>query len=473
MISSNEGLWDVSAELSRARLPDKRLGARVREVVRSLASRAGDSFPEAMGSNAALEAFYRLVNNPRVNHPELLASHVLNTVERAALVDGDVLALHDTSTMKFSHLHVEEIGELNTKKAGFFAHATLLLDGTAERCPLGVVALETIHRAPGGTRHKLSGAACAKLEDKESARWFAAVCEAEMQVFGKARLVHVLDREGDSYELYARMLVRGSRFVVRGDDRACLFDGERTHVKDVLSRQRVVVEREVTLAKRTTDTVAPKSARPVREARMAQLTVAACALQLKAPHYISADLPKQITLNVVHVFEPNPPEDMEPVEWFLFTTEPIETDAQLLRVIDIYRHRWVIEEFFKALKTGCLYEERQLESREGLLNALVFFLPIACQLLWLRSYGRNNPDAPAKGLVTETQEQVIRHFSSRKLSQSPTARELIWAIAAIGGHLKRNGEPGWQVLGRAWRRVLELEAGWLAACATFQKSAIT
>jgi hypothetical protein len=473
MTRPNSGLWDVSMELSRARLPDKRLASRVAAVMQSLASRPADSFPEAMRSNSALEAFYRVVNNPRVNHPELLASHVLNTVERAAEVDGDVLALHDTTTMKFPHLSVEEIGVLNTKKAGFFVHATMLLDGTAERSPLGVVALETIHRAPGGTRHALSGPACAKLEEKESSRWFAAVRETEMQVFGKARVVHVMDREGDSYELYARMRLRGTRFVVRGDDRACLFDGERTRVKELLSRQRVVVEREVSLARRTTKTIATKSTRQAREARMAQLTIAACTLQLKAPRYISDDLPKQITLNVVHVFEPNPPQDMEPVEWLLFTTEPIDTDAQLLRVVDIYRHRWVIEEFFKALKTGCLYEERQLESREGLLNALVFFLPIACQLLWLRSYGRNHPDAPAKPLVTQTQELVIRHFSSHKLSESPTAHELIWAIAAMGGHLKRNGEPGWQVLGRAWRRVLELEAGWLAASATFQKSVIT
>lgn len=473
MISTEPGLLDVSMEFSRTRLPDKRLRERAETIMRCLTSQPTASFPEAMGSSDALEAFYRFVDNARVNHRALLASHVRKTVERAAEVDGDVLALHDTSTMKFPHLSVEEVGVLNTKKAGFFVHPTLLVDGTAERCPLGVVALETIHRVPGGTRHELSGAACAQLKDKESARWFAAVCETEMQVFGKARVVHVMDREGDSYELFARMLTRRSRFVVRGDDRACLFDGERIHVKELLSRQRVVVEREVSLARRTTETIATKSARPVREARMAQLTIAACTLQLKASKYISADLPRQITLNVVHVFEPNPPAGMEPVEWFLFTTEPIDTDAQLLRVVDIYRYRWVIEEFFKALKTGCIYEERQLESREGLLNALVFFLPIACQLLWLRSYGRNHPDASAKGMVTETQEQVIRHFSSRKLAQSPTARELIWAIAAIGGHLKRNGEPGWQVLGRAWRRVLDYEAAWIAAYATFQKSVIT
>ena len=93
----------------------------------------------------------------------------------------------------------------------------------------------------------------------------------------------------------------------------------------------------------------------------------------------------------------------------------------------------------------------------------MLFLPIACQLLWLRSCSRTQPDAPAQGLVSETQEQIIRHFSPRKLPAAPTVRELIWAIAAMGGHLKRNGEPGWQVLGRAWRRVLELEVGWRGA----------
>ena len=151
------------------------------------------------------------------------------------------------------------------------------------------------------------------------------------------------------------------------------------------------------------------------------------------------------------------------MEWFLLTTEPIETNEQLLRVVDIYRHRWIIEEFFKALKTGCQYEARRLESLEGLLVALVLFLPIACQTLWLRGCARTTPDAPAEGLVNETQEHIIRHFSPRKLPPSPTVRELVWAIAALGGHLKNNGEPGWQVLGRAWQRILSLEEGWRAA----------
>jgi hypothetical protein len=168
-------------------------------------------------------------------------------------------------------------------------------------------------------------------------------------------------------------------------------------------------------------------------------------------------------LNAVRVIELGPPPDVEPVEWLILTTEPIETEQQLQRIVDIYRCRWVIEEFFKALKTGCLYEERHLEEREALMMALVMFLPIACQLLWLRSRAQAEPEASAEGLINELQLKVVRRFSDFKLPNQPTIRQLVWAIASMGGHLKNNGDPGWQTLGRGWRRLLELEEGWRAA----------
>jgi hypothetical protein len=37
------------------------------------------------------------------------------------------------------------------------------------------------------------------------------------------------------------------------------------------------------------------------------------------------------------------------------------------------------------------------------------------------------------------------------------------AIARLGGHLKRNGEPGWLVLGRGYLKLLDLAQGFLIA----------
>jgi hypothetical protein len=36
-------------------------------------------------------------------------------------------------------------------------------------------------------------------------------------------------------------------------------------------------------------------------------------------------------------------------------------------------------------------------------------------------------------------------------------------IAALGGHIKNNGDPGWLVLGRGFTRFVEAEAVWRLA----------
>ncbi len=47
-----------------------------------------------------------------------------------------------------------------------------------------------------------------------------------------------------------------------------------------------------------------------------------------------------------------------------------------------------------------------------------------------------------------------------KLGDSPTATEALLALAAIGGHIKSNGSPGWLTLWRGYRKLVEMEAGY-------------
>ena len=53
-------------------------------------------------------------------------------------------------------------------------------------------------------------------------------------------------------------------------------------------------------------------------------------------------------------------------------------------------------------------------------------------------------------------------MTSRKLPAQPTVHDAPWAIAALGGHMKTNGEPGWLVLHRGMNKLLAYEQGWLA-----------
>ena len=49
------------------------------------------------------------------------------------------------------------------------------------------------------------------------------------------------------------------------------------------------------------------------------------------------------------------------------------------------------------------------------------------------------------------------------MTVTPSNREVYMALAALGGHLRSNGPPGWNVLGRAYEKLLVLERGWVAA----------
>jgi hypothetical protein len=75
----------------------------------------------------------------------------------------------------------------------------------------------------------------------------------------------------------------------------------------------------------------------------------------------------------------------------------------------------VIEEYFKALKTGCAIEKRQLESLRALVNALALFAVIAWRQLHLRSVARLTPDAPATNALTVDRQRAPER------SASPTA----------------------------------------------------
>jgi hypothetical protein len=103
-----------------------------------------------------------------------------------------------------------------------------------------------------------------------------------------------------------------------------------------------------------------------------------------------------------------------------------------------------------------------MESYEALLIALALFLPIAIRLLALRDAARTEPDAACVAL-TPRQLQLLRACGRRTLSATPSNKQVLLALAALGGHLRSNGPPGWIVLGRAFDKLLVLEQGWVAA----------
>jgi hypothetical protein len=171
-------------------------------------------------------------------------------------------------------------------------------------------------------------------------------------------------------------------------------------------------------------------------------------------------------VNLVEVMEVDPPEGEVPVSWVLVTTLPVDTPEQVAAVVDAYRARWLIEEWFKAMKTGCAYEDRQLESIDTLLKAFVLLAPVATRLLTLRWLAHNETDCPATVVLSVDEIKFLRAIErtrKRELSTAPTAYDVMLAIAKMGGFLTSNKVPGWRVLGRGFEEFSLMYEGYLIA----------
>lgn len=442
------------SDAQNANFSDLRLRARLGKLMSKLAVNPALSFPKSLTSSE-LEAGYRFFGNHVVTPDGILSGH-FDGVRAAVENELTVLIAHDTSTVAFNSEGAREgLGRVRSAGQAFFAHVSLVLSDDGKRRPLGVAALKTWVRGEEPSRG-------------EKARWWDSV-QLSSERLGRARnVVHLMDREGDDYSLLARLTEGGHRFVVRLNHDRILSesapDGPRK-ISEAMARVECEVKREARLSKRIDGARSPKqkSAHPSRGMRNATLSIGAATITLKRPTTAERTIASSLTLHVVRVWEANPPEGETPIEWLLATSEPIDSPEALELTVERYRARWTIEEFFKALKTGCAFSERQLGDYEGLINAFAVFVPIACRLLALRSAAHNDADAPASRVLEPDEIDVLRALGRRPLPSNPTTRDALLAVAALGGHSKWAPDPGWLTISHGFAELALLTRGWRAA----------
>lgn len=441
----------LSTEISGAKLGDPRRSRRFEKIVERLAESPKQSFPQAFSSPAEQEGFYRFLRSEHFTWTDMLAPHVEKTLGRATEC-GECLVLHDTTQFSFSSKRAD-LGLTASTAHGFMGHFSLVVTADGARVPLGVAAVELFTRKErkGKSRfeHNL------KNPNNESLRWERGVEAVEAGRDGNFEAIHVADREGDIFPFFSKVIDAGSRFVVRVCRERRILDeqGEELRLGEALLTLRPRTKYEIQVGSRGKP-LNPKMGKihPSRHERFARVSLAATTVTVPLPTKRGAG--EALEMNLVRVWEENPPKGQPGVEWFLWTSEPVDTIAEMKQVVEYYRARWVIEEYFKALKTGCSFEERQLESMTTLSSALAAFVPIAWRLLLMRSVARAKSQAPAAAVLSPLQ---ITYLAKKFGKPIRTADDALLATAQLGGHIKRNGQPGWQTLARGYEQLLLIE----------------
>ena len=180
------------------------------------------------------------------------------------------------------------------------------------------------------------------------------------------------DREGDLYAHWARTPCDKVHLLSRVmHDHAVLQGGTL----------RRAVERVPHCAKAVLDL--PK--RIDRPARKAHLRMRFGTVELKRPAKTGVqDLPKSVKLSFVEVIETHPPKGAEPVHWLLLTTHPLASANDAWQVVAWYKQRWIIEQFFRSMKTqGLRIEDSQLETAEGLMKLVAIAAKAAAIVIQL------------------------------------------------------------------------------------------
>jgi hypothetical protein len=383
------------------------------------------------GDRALEVRFNRFLGNAKVTAERIIESWSESTV--AAVVDRHVLAIQDTSEIHFNttpqrRRGLGEIGKGNNH--GVLLHPMLAVDADNGTC-LGLLSGELWTREGRRTvSHDLR-----ELSDKESQRWISNAVAAKSLLVGATMVTLLGDRESDIFAFYASAAEQHYYVITRSmhdrklTDSAGLYETSNAMAK--------VEQRAILLL-----------ARAQRPARLAHLELRFGAVELARPQAKSLrHLPESLPLAVVDVREVNAGPGVEPLHWRLLTSHQVATADDAWRIVEWYKQRWIIEQFFRVLKTqGFRLADSQIGTADRLLKLVAIAAKaavITIQLLQARDGG----EQPAHIAFSATEVAALTALNqqlearSKRLKNPHPPHHLAWAAWIIG---RLGGWDGYQ-----------------------------
>lgn len=390
--------------------------------------------------------FTRFLRNPSVTPAEMAAFAAQATAGR--VLGREVVAIQDTSELVLGGRRAREQGYGPVGKGGglggLLLHPTLAVDAETGEL-IGLVDAQIWNRTGGkpASRRKR------KTADKESQRWLTGTARAGEVLASAASITSVSDREGDIYEQFA-LRPSNVQLIVRACQNRCIeVDGEEPPGGLLFSFIDALAEQG-----RQARTI---PAAPGRKARAAELAIRFAPVALCKPTNGTADdLPATVAVTCVEVRETTQPADSDPIHWRLLTTHPVSHPGDAWRIVDLYRRRWLIEEFFRTLKTaGFDIEAAEIGDPQAMMN-FVGAATVAAVTIMQLVQARDGTTSQVIADAFDPSDQPILEALSAKL-EGNTARQknphprgslafAAWTIARLGGWTGYYGKPGPQVM---------------------------
>lgn len=389
--------------------------------------------------------FWRFLRNPAVTTGEMVCQAVSGTGTRVA--GRDIVVVQDTSELALGGRRAQANGYGPVGKGGalrgLLLHAGLALDaGTGAL--LGLVDAQVWNRDAGAVAPRRSRVTA----DKESRRWLDTTARASEALASANSITVVSDRESDFYEHFACRPLNTHLIV-----RVC----QNRKIKTAPEQAGELLFGFIDALPEGGRFDAKIPAAPGRKARETVLAVRFSRVELCKPrHGAARGLPETIALTLVDVREVSTPEDSEPIHWRLLTTHPVSSLNEARRIVDLYRMRWTIEEFFRTLKTaGFNIEEADIGEPMVMTKFVAAATVAAVTIMQLVRARDGTTDQQLADAFEPTDQPILEAVSARL--EGKTARQknphpkgslafAAWVIARLGGWTGYYGKPGPKVM---------------------------
>jgi hypothetical protein len=448
-------------------LGDARLLSRAVKTADLILRHPGGTLPEKLNHNADIVGLYRFANNPKVTHQKLLAGHFALTRQKMQQCGGTVLILHDTTEEDFTGLEsVEDLGPIgNGGGRGFLCHNSLAVR-FQDRSVLGL-ASQILH-----TRRKVrkrEEAQKRRSDPQRESRLWPRGLEAIVPAPAGTNWIHVTDRGGDTFEFIDRCEQRGEKYIVRSKHNRMLElqpagspqpqgkPAGQTRLHDYAAQLPATLTRDLHVQANGQQT--PRKTK-------VQIAWSKVTIQCPAGHR-GEHREAPLHSCVIQVREINPPKEVTPLLWTLLSNSKVENDQDAAVCVDQYQCRPIVEEFHKAMKTGCGVELPQFTTRHALEVTTALLSVVAVALLNLRDLSRREDaqSIPATEAIDAVYVNVLSVWRFKTCRPDLSVKEFCGALAKLGGHFNRKHDhpPGWLVLWRGWTQLQLLVEGALGA----------
>jgi hypothetical protein len=374
-----------------------------------------------------------------------MASHAASrTAERVG--GREIIVVQDTSELFVGGRRAKANGYGPVGKGGgtrgLLLHAALALDADNDAL-LGLADVQVWNRDKG----KVTPRRSRSTADKESQRWLSVAAQSGAALSAARSITVISDRESDIYEHFAQRPVNVELLVRSNWNRRVTLGSEASMpLAELVDSLPEAARFHVTIP-----------AAPGRKERTAALALRFSPVNLCRPHPSPGpDLPDSLALTVVDVREVSSAHDGKPIHWRLLTTRCVKNPKQARRIVDLYRKRWTIEEFFRTLKSaGFDIEEADIGDPQVMIKFVAAAAVATVTIMQLVRARDGTTDEqlaeafePDDKPVLEALSTQLEGATAKQKNPHPkgTLAFAAWVIARLGGWTAYYGKPGPKVM---------------------------